>query len=138
MSDPGAALQKAIYDQLRVDAGVTALVAGRIFDAVPKGALPDFPYISFGTYQANEDGAGCIDGTEAYIDLHVWSRAVGSLEAKRIASAVRAALHEADMSLAPDHRLIEIMFDGNRVLSDPDGLTTHGVLTFRALTETAV
>lgn len=138
MSDPSDALQVAIYDALVADAGVGALVADRVFDKVSVGDLPEMPYVAFGDFQALDDGGGCIDGSEVFVTLHVWSRQRGTREAKQVVSAVRKALHEADLALGSDHRLIEIMFRDSRVFFDADGLTAHGVLTFRALTETAV
>lgn len=138
MSDPGEALQRAIYAQLCADADVSTFVAGRVFDLPPQGGVPVFPYIAFGAFQVLDDGAGCIDGAEVFVTLDVWSRAQGTVEAKRIGGAVKAALHEADLDLGSAHRLIEIMHRSTTVFLDPDGLTAHGVLTFRALTEAAI
>lgn len=134
MSDPSEALQRALFAALSAAPAVLALVAGRVFDAVPEAAT--YPYISLGDVQTLDDGAGCIDGTEAFLDVHAWSQAVGAIEAKRIVSAVRGALHEADLDLGPGHRLVEITFRDQRSFRDPDGKTTHAVITFRALTET--
>ncbi len=138
MSDSSAALQVAIYARLTADAGVSALIGGRVFDLAPQGALPDFPYVSFGSVQVLDDGAACIDGAEVFVTLDAWSRVRGTMEAKRICAAVARALHEADLDLGPEHRLIEIMHRSSTVFLDADGLTAHGVMTFRALTEVAV
>lgn len=135
MSDPSEALQRAIFAQLSTDAAVCAFVAGRVFDLPPQGDTPDFPYIAFGSFQVLDDGAGCIDGAEVFVTLDVWSRAQGTIEAKRIGAAVAAALHEADLDLGGEHRLVEILHRSTNVFTDPDGRTAHGVLTFRALTE---
>lgn len=135
MRDPSLALQGAIYQTLAADTAVVAAVAGRIFDQWPAADLPAFPYIVIGEVQITADKADCIDGSRCDIDLHVWSREKGSVEAKTIVGAIRGALDEADLDLSPDHHLIEILFDSSRVFRDEDGATSHGVITFRALTE---
>lgn len=133
MKDPSAALQAAIYRALRDDAAVAGFVGGRVFDAVPADA--DFPYIAIGEVQTVDDGAACIDAAECFVTLHIWSQAKGAVEARRITSAVAAALDDAALNLSPDHVLVEIASTGARTFIDPDGLTTHGVVTIRALTE---
>ncbi|WP_454914985.1 DUF3168 domain-containing protein [Xanthobacter sediminis] len=133
MKDPSGPLQVALHDALRADAAVAALVGGRIYDAVPADAV--FPYVAIGEAQTVDDGAACLDAAECFVTLHVWSRVKGAVEARRITSAVAAALDDAAFDLSPDHVLVEIASTGARTFLDPDGLTTHGVVTIRALTE---
>lgn len=125
-------LQKALVGRLKADAGVTALVAGRVYDQPPPS--PVFPYISIGPDQTLPDRADCYDGSEVTLQVDVWSRAPGFPEAKRIAEAVRAALADAPLTLT-GHSLVDIALVEARNLRDPDGLTSHAALTFRALTE---
>lgn len=132
MSDPSLDLQEAIIQRLRTDVGVTAFVAQRIFDQVP--AATPFPYISYGSDQILQDDVTCITAYEASVQIDVWSRANGQPEMKRIAGAVRAALHAAEFDLA-EHGLVLIEHEQTRYLQDPDGLTSHGALTFRALVD---
>ena len=47
-----AALQGAVYQRLQGDAALTALVGTRVYDAVPKGKLPDL-YIALGPEKGN-------------------------------------------------------------------------------------
>lgn len=132
MSDPSLALQKAVVAALRAD--VTA-VSGRVYDHVPADATA--PYIAVGDWQTLDASVECVDSTEIIADLHVWSRgAVGQVEAKEIASAVRASLHGADLTL-DDFALVEILHRDTRMLRDPDGISTHAVVTFRALVDPA-
>lgn len=138
MSDPSVAIQKAIFDAITDTGGPGSLVAGRVYDAVPRSDEPGYPRIVFGQFQVLDDFAGCVDGAEVNIDLHVWSAAVGSIEAKTICAALVDALNDVDLDLSPSHRLIEIVHSSTRVFTDPDGITTHGVVSFRALTEAAV
>lgn len=132
MADPSLALQGAINTKLRAD--VTA-VGGRVLDRVPAGVA--FPYIEIGDFQTVDDGAQCHDGVEVFVTLHIWSRAVGQVEAKTIAGAVRGSLHEADLDLGAAWQFLEIAHQDTRYLKDPDGVTTHGVCTFRALVASA-
>jgi hypothetical protein len=134
--DPAAELQLAVRRALIGNAVVAALVGDRVYDLVPVPST--FPYITIFDIQTIDDSAECIEGSECYLDIHVWSRAAGSVEAKNIASAVRATLHEEDLSLGADHDLFEIRFRDQQVVRDPDGLTTHAIMHFRALTEAAL
>lgn len=138
MSDPSVALQKAIFEEITGVGGPGELVGGRVYDAVPRGSEPGHPRIVFGQFQVLDDYAGCVDGAEVNVDIHVWSVAVGSVEAKTICAALVDALNDVELDLSPSHRLIEITPTNTRVFADPDGITTHGVVSFRALTEAAV
>ena len=132
MADPSLALQGAINTRLRSQ---VPAVSNRVFDHVPAAAA--FPYIEIGEFQTVDDGAQCHDGVEVYATLHVWSRPseitpAGQVEVKTIAGAVRGALHEAELTLT-GWQFLEIAHQDTRYLKDPDGLTSHAVLSFRAL-----
>lgn len=128
-----AALQKAIVGRLKGDAPLTAIVAGRVYDRVPADA--PYPYVTIRNIQVVDDGAECVDGAEVYIDLDVWSNAVGKVEASRGASAVRRALHEADLPLDEPYALTEIAHRDTNVGDGGDELLTRARMTFRALVE---
>lgn len=130
MTDPGIELQGAIVAALTA----ASVAGGRVFDQVPQAA--DYPFISIGEMQVNDDDAENVGGVEVYATLHVWSRATGKPEASRLAAAVRGAIHEQDLRL-PFWRLVEIRHQSTRLMTDPDGKTTHGVMTFRALADPA-
>lgn len=132
MSDASLALQGAINVRLRAQ---VAAVEERVFDRVPADVA--FPYVELGEFQTLDDGAQCHDGQELFAALHVWSRAVGQVEAKQIAGAIRGALHEAELDLGDAFEFIEIAHQDTRYLKDEDGLTSHAVLTFRALVAAA-
>jgi hypothetical protein len=126
--DPSHALQVALYAALMPVEGVGA----RVYDAVPDDRA--FPYVTIGAAQTIPARAECVDGTESFVDVHIWSREVGSIEAKVIGGRVLLALHDASLELE-GHRLIAIRFTGSRVFRDPDGITTHGVYSFRVLSQ---
>lgn len=134
MSDPGWALQKAIFQALngQTEAGE------HVFDSVP--ASNPFPRITFGPGQSVGNFADCYDGTESFLEVNVWSNKTASMpEVKRIASQVREILHDADeTTLALEGHTLELMEFQDAVFSrDPDGKTSRARMTIRALTQPA-
>lgn len=135
MSDPYVPLVSAVVAALLADTTLAGLVDGRVYGALPTGDAPAMPYVNIASYQSLDAGTGCTDETEAFLDIDVWTREGGRQRAGLIHSAVRSALHLADLDLGASHVLVEITYRDGRIFADPDGRTTHGVLTFRALTE---
>jgi hypothetical protein len=129
---PDLELQGVVVDVLRNDPELVQLVDRRAYDRVPENVV--FPYISCGPTFDVEDDADCIFGSDISFQLDVWSRAVGFPEAKRICNAVRNAVHERDIQLT-ENALVMIQCRGIRVLRDPDGLTSHGVVDLNAFIE---
>lgn len=132
MSDSSYEVQEAIVAAVKADATLTSLIAGRIYDRVPPAA--SFPYISIGEDQVLPDLAQCYDGADVVSTLHAWSRAIGYGEVKRVAAALEKALTAATFTLT-GFRLVDKFFESTRYMRDPDGLTSHAVVTFRARTE---
>lgn len=131
---PQAELQKLIYDTVRSNAPIMALLGG-VYDRVPadpwKGKTA---YLSFGPSDVSDDGADCIVSGVHSFQLDVWSKAVGQVEAKRIVDLAYRALHEQELSLS-ENALAEIRVDFRRVFPDRDPLITHGVLSVSAVIE---
>jgi Protein of unknown function (DUF3168) len=130
MSDPSLELQAAIVGRLKGDAGVTAVVAQRIYDEVPPN--PTFPYISIGDNQVLPDKADCIDGTEIFWQLDGWARDVHFPTCKQISKAVIAAMDDLPLTITS---YANIVCELNTVnyLHDPDGITRHVAINFRFL-----
>lgn len=129
MADASLALQDALVAALR--AGAMPELGARVYDRVPDDAL--FPYVTVGDDQVNADHAECLEGSvEIATNVHVWSRGVGKVEAKQIAGWIVSTLNYAALALA-GYRLVLIEHETTHHLSDPDGLTSHSVVTFRAL-----
>ncbi|KQY31802.1 DUF3168 domain-containing protein [Rhizobium sp. Root483D2] len=128
-------LQVAIVDRLKGFADLVALIDDRVFDWVPRNVSGEvtaaFPFVSFGPEQDIPEDADCIDASEIVIQIDAWSRDPGYREVRRVAKGVISALDNASLPLA-DNALVYFAYDGRRVLRDPDGLTSHAVLTFRA------
>jgi len=132
MKSPTNQLQKAIIQRLKADSDLTALIARRIYDHVPKEA--DFPYVSFGVMENRSVLADCLDLAEITIQLDVWSRAAGMVELREIAEAVRSSLQDVDLPLET-HAVVYLIHKQTHELYDPDGKTKHGVLMFEATIE---
>lgn len=127
------AVLKVMIARLRADATMTGLVSGRVYDQVPAGAAR--PYVNVRSIQAVDDGADCIDGQEVYLDIDVWSDAVGSGEAGQIASAVRKVLHGASLALDEPYTLTDIEHRDTNLARESDGIMTRARMSFRALVE---
>jgi len=138
LTDPRYDLQRAVVQALKSAADVSAIVEDRIYDRVPRakdGSInATFPFVSIGDTQLLPELAECTDAAETALTLHAWSRAVGFPEALRLAAAVTAALHDVDIPLQGG-ALQSLLLESSQVLRDPDGLTSHAVLTFNVLTD---
>ncbi|PYB71271.1 DUF3168 domain-containing protein [Rhizobium wuzhouense] len=140
MASPSLELQGAIVARLKAWAGLSATVNGRVYDSVPAeekriaetGA--GWPYITVGEGDETSDDADCIDGFEISLDIDIWSRANGYPESKRISDEVRKAIKSADLAL-PTNALVDFRHRQTRFLRDPDGLTSHAVMTFEGFAE---
>lgn len=131
MSDLSWPVQQMVYATLTADAGVKALVGtpARVYDNPP--ANPTFPYVTIGDDTARESGAQTFDGQEITLTIHAWSRYGGRKEAKQIAAAVYAALHDQSPSLTGG-TLVNLRYEFGTTMQDPDGLTWHAASRFRA------
>lgn len=136
MASPANELQAAVYQILVADAAVGALVDNRIFDRVPK-AGDEPPYVTFGPSDEIEEEMECITSAEHSLQIDVWSEKQGGFkECKEITFAVKKALHLVEIDL-PTHALVRIRVARRQHLRDPNGITSHGVLTIEADIEEA-
>jgi Protein of unknown function (DUF3168) len=132
MTHPSLALQKAVFAALAADGGVGALIGERIYDAPPRAAA--FPYLSFGEARTTDWSTGTETGAEHRVTFDVWSRERGKSECWTIMDAVQAVLHDASLAL-DGYQLVNLRFETADARRDPDGITWHGVMRFRAVTE---
>ena len=132
--DSQFAVQDAIHDTLKADAGVIALVSTRVYDHVPQNEV--FPYIALGEATGDQFDDKAKGGMSQVITIHTWSRYRGSKETKQIMGAVVAALDRANLSVT-GHDLAWIRFTFSDLFIDPDGFTRHGVQNFEVVTQAA-
>lgn len=128
-----AALQEAVFERLSNDAGVTALVGGAVYDALPSGTVPAL-YVVLGSEDARvrADGSGL--GAWHRFTVSVVSDGGGFHAAKQVAAAVSDALVDADLSLSRG-RLVALHFWRARARREGSGNLRRVDLTFRARVE---
>jgi hypothetical protein len=143
----GAALeiQRTIYETLRADVALTELLADNefttgsaVYDFAPQVDASEnsakFPYVTIGEATEAEFDTDDTVGRESTITLHSWSRTRGASEIKRVMDAIKAALHDADLTVAGEHVVLSLV-EFAEVLQDPDGRTLHGVQRLRIVTQ---
>ena len=116
------------------DAAMTALVpAANIYD---RHARPEvFPLIILGeTMEAADDMMIDRSMFRLYPTIHVWAREPSLIQVKAIAYQVRKTLAAASHAWP----FIDFRYENTRFLRDPDGVTSHGVITFEALGQEAL
>lgn len=133
IADSSLELQKAIVAALKADTAVNAIVAGRIYDAVPTNAQK--PYVSFGPFDMLPETGDCLEGCAVAIQLDGWAAGPDTVQIKRLGAAIAAALDAAPLVLDAPQRLVDLSIERTTYLRDPDGLTAHAAVTVRAATE---
>ena len=129
MSSQTLAMQGAIVDALKAYAPLNQILQKRVYDRVPEGVA--LPYISIGPSQLTQDDFDCTDGAEVFQQVDVWSKEPGYTECKKIGALVRQALHR--LTVTRDGFTFQIEHRFTTEQRDGDGITSHGVLSFRAL-----
>lgn len=130
-----AELQRAIFDALRADAALTALLGGaaKIIDHAPADIA--FPYISFGRVSAYDWSTATETGSEHIVSLHVWSKGKGKKEALAILARAEVLLHDQPLDLSSGYTLVNLRAEFSEVRYDEDQMVYHGVGRFRAVVE---
>jgi hypothetical protein len=134
MTHPALALQKAVVAAMLADGPVGTLIGDRIYDSPPRDVA--FPYVTIGDARVADWSTGTERGAEHRVTLHVWSREHGKRQCYEVLEAMQAALHDAALALE-DQALVNLRFEAADVGRDRDGITFHGELRLRAVTEPA-
>ncbi len=129
--DALTALRRALHARLVADAALTSLIAGRVYDEVPRA--PHFPFLTLGEARLADASVGQGPLVEHTLTLHVWSQQGGQAEAQAVSSAVIAALDDVSLALT-GHSLIALRVLTADLRRESDGRSHHAVLRFRALT----
>jgi hypothetical protein len=128
MNDPSLAVQKGVY----AAASAALDPDAKVYDRVPLAngkVSADFPYAHIGEDQVVPETDQCHDAFSVFVTVHVWSRAVGKVEAKRLMARLVAALA---VNLPLDgFQVIANRVTDIRHMTDADGLTSHSVATIR-------
>jgi hypothetical protein len=127
MSNPGLALQKALYEKL------SASLSAPVFDAVPEGT--PYPYVTL-DYEAT-DNTTPISGKKRenrLFYLSVWSNYQGQAEVKRINGEIADALDEIALPLSTG-TAVSVRVLRTETNREPDGKTYMGSVTLRIITQ---
>ncbi len=130
--DAGLALQKTLYATLSGDTALTGLIGLRLYDNVPGDTA--FPYVTMGEGRMMDWSSDTHDGAEHRLVFHIYTRTGGRSLIKTITGALKARLHNAPLVLT-DHRLVNMRFVEADIVRLADGVTWHGLVRFRAVTE---
>ena len=133
MTDPGWALQKAVYATLTANGDVLAALGGsHIYDHVPRKTAK--PYVTFAQSVVRDWSSGVEEAHEHTLTLHVWAAATGAKKTRAVLAAMRAALHDQELAL-DGHRLVNLRHEFSEVRRIEDGETINGIMRLRAVTE---
>lgn len=139
MADASWPVQQAVYTALTD--GSPPAVEQSVYDgAAPAGAV--YPYVVIGEATIVDDGTKTEDGQQHTVTLHVWDRPadaggpIGYKRTKEIMAAIRAALHDVDLSIT-GHATVMSRVEMQETFLDEDGITRHGVLRLRVVTQPA-
>ena len=127
MSDPGLALQKALFEKL------TIALATPVFDAVP--ANTPYPYVTL-DYET-VDNTTPVSGKKRenrLFYLSIWSDYQGQAEVKRINGEISEALDEIALPLSTG-TAVSVRVLRTETNREPDGKTYMGSVTLRIITQ---
>lgn len=130
MRDATLPLCDAIVTALRANSGVTALASTRTYDRAAQSVT--YPFVSLGPTQALPFGRADHNGCDVYLQIDIWSRGIGTVEAKRIQAAVIAALDMTTPAVT-GYTLHSLRAAGGQTMTDPDNLTTHAMVNIHAV-----
>jgi len=123
-------LQEIIYTTLSNDNTLTNTRGAGVYDEVIEGSA--FPYVSIGHETAVDYSTKDVAGAEYTVTLHIWSQYTGSKEVKQIIDRIHDLLHDSNLTVT-GFNLINVRFEFSDIMMDPDGITRHGVMRFRAI-----
>ncbi len=127
------AVQAFIVQTLLNDAGVSAIVADRVWDDVPSN--PILPYCAMGTGYHIPADAECVSAREYTFQVECWSQQQGQREeVNRLIDAMFAALHNATGDIGADYSLHSFRVTLTRVF-DEENDEKRGILQIDAAVE---
>ena len=124
-------LQTAIYSALSGDSNLTSTLGASVFDEVPDQS--SYPFVALVEETVVEYDTKDLDGASHTINIHVWSKYKGAKQTKQIMDRIHTLLHDSSLSVS-GFNLIRMQFEFSDIMRDPDGVTRHGVMRFRAIT----
>jgi len=125
-------LQKSVFGVLNsaniTDAAGSAITG--VFDDVPEGTA--YPYIVVGEESSNNISTKSLDMHEHTLTIHTWSQYRGLKEIKVIMKQIYDNLNDVSLSVSGG-QAVNMKQEFLTTLVDPDGITRHGIMRFRAV-----
>ena len=115
---------------MKNDNNLTSTQGAGVFDEVVEGS--SYPFVQIGEDTALDYSTKDVTGGEYTINIHVWSQYTGSKECKNLMDRIHDLLHDSTLSVT-GFNLVNFRFEFSDILRDPDGITRHGVMRFRAV-----
>lgn len=129
---PEIALQKAVRARLISDIPTISLVpTASILD---RNERPNpSPSIIIGEGQSVDEGDSLSRNlTRIYMDLHVWKKEPSTAGVKAISGAIRKAVASGNFPPVDGFHIADCYVQSARFMRDPDGETSHAVVTISA------
>ena len=126
-------IQQAIFERLKNSSSITTANVG-VYDEVPQAEDSVFPFIVIGDDHLLQWDTNTELGAEVTATIHTWSRFSGKSETKALQSIIYTALHRADV-VVTDYTVVLCVWLNSTSFLDTDGITRHGVQTFKLLIE---
>lgn len=128
-------LQKALYTKLNGDVTLSAMLVGVYahVEEVDDGEDTSlFPYVTLGPETSVPFDTKTNYGMEALVQVDIWSRQKDYVETKQIAERVYELLHHQPLVIETVDHVMTVLESASYVL-DPDGVTRHGMQSFRVV-----
>ncbi len=127
------ALQKALFEVLKNDAGLAQSLGGaKIYDHVPPKT--PFPYVTLGETSSRDWSTASEKGTEHFLNIQIWAKENGRRRVLDIAAKI-VALLDAWPIVLDGHHLVNLTLS-EIVARNTDGLGNYlGTMRYRAVTE---
>lgn len=110
------------------------LTSCTVFDSppfLPEGApATTFPYCVIGNDTVSAWDTDDTRGANITLTLHFWSRAEGFKQVKTLMDQAYGLLNRAALS-ASGYSITDCLFEFSDTMSDPDGVTKHGIQRYR-------
>ena len=123
-------LQTKIYDTIRNDADISAVVGTRVYDNVPTN--PTYPFVTIGDIGSVDFGSHTHSGFECTAIVHVWARVQGRKTVQQVMNDIYNVLHEVDLGIT-GFATLSCRESASRVLVEEDNETHHGISEYRIL-----
>lgn len=129
------AVQVAIRSKLVATPAVVALVPASSILDVNQRPAPS-PSIILGESQLVDEGTSISRRIcRIYHTVHIWKREPSLEGVKVIGGTIRSAIHAGRLDLGAGLHCIDALVSSMRQIRDPDGETSHGIVTVEVLVQ---